>query len=242
MAGISLTPSRATRTVSDHLRGREFRYDVATGETSPDLVLPMGVRGAGLRRALLEYSAGSNQCFGDLGEITVSLFTSVLVTATGASDRIIFHANPQVCGYPWYDFVRVLAEDDGGKLDEHGVETTDGGGFAFWAGRMMAIMDVVDAVGGHHMLALLQQFGVKEGTTSRAGRDNKYIHDMSNPVMFQRPARDNVPFAIMEPCVWGSGEPYMWLVDTEAISRGLWAQRCFDNPGKYWFLRRGGEW
>jgi len=248
--GVNLNPVVTRRPVSDRFRGTAHHYSVATGATTPHLRLPEGVRGASRRRALEEYNADHDMCFGEnLDSVTVHLYTSMRVTAEGSPDPIIFHANHDLYNKPWYDYVRLLAQDDDGKLDETGSPVTgpevEGLRYAFWAGQLRTFLQVSLPDGDDHLLALVHLYGVKDSRGQKARRINshKYWHDIDSD---RTKVHRGVPFAYMEACKWPGargqqeGGAYMWMVDTEVISRGLWAQKCFDSvePQKFWFLRR----
>jgi len=248
--GISLNPQLRRQQQSDCFRGKGHDYDVSTGATEPHLRLSQGVRGGGLRRALLDFSEVHKDCFGDVADLTVVLHTSMSTTVEGSSASVIFHANPMVYFQPWYDSVMLLAAQDGGLLDSAGVAvTTPGdGGFAFWAGKLETFVYVAGrGVQGDRFLALVRLYGRHRPKSGRAKRrrtaaEFDWCHDLDSPLTHLDGRLSRVPFNYMELCTWGStGDPFLWLVDTEAISLGLWTQECFDNPGKYWFIRRGGS-
>jgi hypothetical protein len=244
--GISLTTQPRQRVVHDRLRGERHNYDLLSGLTTPHLRLPQGVRGNGIRRALTEYSRDHGDCFGDLTAVEVTLRTSMVVTATGSTGHILFHANPMLYEKSWYDYVSLLAGDPRGSLGRTGAALTEEGGdrYAFWAGRLQVFLRVTlpGSNEEEHTLALVHLYGVHR---SRAGRakvarrvEHDYCHDIDNSLT-HLPAHSNVPWPYMEACVWPNGDPYMWMVETGIISTGMWVQPCFDNPEKFWFLRLG---
>jgi hypothetical protein len=238
--GVNLDKRPKRRAVADRLRGAGSDYDGVTGVCVPALVLPMHVRGEGLRKALKEYRGTDERWVcSDVDSAHVTLHKSMRLTAKGSSDTIIFHANPEVYGRPWYDHVSLLCEQPGGKLDKTGARVGVGGGHSFWAGRLQTFVCLHVEGQLDRLLALVQLYGVKTNTRSQA-MSKKYIHDMESPAILRDGAR-GVPFPVMEPCVYNSGKPYLWLVDTEVISKGLWVQRCFDRPSHYWFFTRGED-
>jgi len=223
--GINLNARPVRRPVEDCLRGPWVDYDVATGISTPHRELPYRVRGQGFRTALNNFNDANDHCLGnDVNLADVNLFTSMRLTAAGSPGPTIFHASPSVYNKPWYDCVRIMCDDGDGQ---------------FFAPGLLQTFVLVHVPGRTHplLLALVQLFGVR--TQSNAANVTlRYNHNMDSRAAFQHGV-EGVPFPVMERCVYKSGEPYLWLVDTECISKGLWAQQCFDNPSKFWFFVRG---
>ena len=46
-----------------------------------------------------------------------------------------------------------------------------------------------------------------------------------------------VPMPVMSPALKPDSSRFLMIVDTEAISSGLWMQDDFDTPGQRWVLR-----
>jgi hypothetical protein len=239
-AGVDLDGRKRAHTVTDRLRGQSHSYNIVTGATTPPLKLPVGIRGKGILAALNEYNNDSGDSLGHVGDLDISLHTSMYLSAQGSTDSIIFHASPKVYIKPWYDFVKLLAVDDDGCRGEDGGE---GRGYAFWVGRVQTFLCVqVPADNSERLLALVQLYGVQRKNSKERRRvcrrgENDYCFDMESPEAYEG-GIEGVPFAVLEPAVWKNGEPYLWLVDTEVLSKGLWGQECFDRRGKYWFMTK----
>jgi hypothetical protein len=244
--GVALKAGPVRRLVVDRFRGDCHDYNLATGLTYPHLRLPEGVRGIGIQRALAEFSRDHDNCFGDLSQVHVALHSSMNVTAQGSSASTVFHAHPMLKQKPWYDYVSLLAGDARGGLNSTGGAATVEGEdrYAFWAGQLRVFMTVsMDGSADEHLLSLVHLFGVRRGKCNRAKvrrvAEYEYCHDIDNAET-QVDAQSNVPWAYMEACVWPNGDPYLWLVETEVISTGLWVQPCFDRTDRFLFLRKGG--
>jgi len=239
--GINLDARKLRRGVGDTIRGRGVHYDARTGVTDPYLVLPRLVRGRAFLTALDEYKASTGLAFDFAG---ITLHTSMRLSAGGSPDPTIFHAGPAVYGKPWYDHVRLLFHQEGGMLSQGGERSGVVGNFAFWVGKLQTFVCLPGPQECVHLLALVHLYGSvdrkgKKGKGKAArGFAKNYVYDMDAPSA-RADGVPGVPFQVMEPCYYSNGDPVLWLVDTEVISRGLWAQQCFDRPGKYWFLARG---
>ena len=222
--GVNLNAPKVRRVVEDNLSGPSVDYDVATGVTTPHRELPYRVRGVGLRKALQMYNNANEQCLGqNVDALDVTLYGCMRLTAEGSPGPTIFHASPSVYTKPWYDFVRVMCADAGEPY--------------FAAGLLQAFVCVHLPEEEDLFLALVQLYGSRT-KSSAVSIEARYDWDMASPRAFQHGVK-GVPFPVLQAGVYKNGDPYLWLVDTESISRGLWAQQCFDNPTNFWFYTRG---
>jgi len=159
--------------------------------------------------------------------IRFRVILGLAVSAEGSEGHVIYHANPDLAGKPWYD--DLLLVDD---FEDDGITPK-----VMHAGRLRCLVQLTLPNGEIKILCYVHAFrGAKRKQHhGRGGRiESTYEYDIAAP---ESRWCDEVPYACMRFAYGTRNKPIMWLLDTEIISSGVWVQESFDREGEFIFIR-----
>ena len=138
---------------------------------------------------------------------------------------MIYHANPDVVGKPWYDDVLLVEE-----FHPDGVTPKE-----LHAGRIRALVHL-NVPGDHDpvILCFVHAFRAARRKRNGAGVAGSFQYDIAAP---EARWTEEVPYSCMRFAYTNGGTPVMWLLDTESISSGVWVQESFDTLGYFIFIK-----
>ena len=149
------------------------------------------------------------------------LLLGLAVSAEGSSGRVIYHANPDVDGKPWYDDVLLVEE-----FHPDGVTPKE-----LHSGRLRALVHL-SVPGDHDPMILCFVHAFRTAKRKQGARSFQF--DIAAP---EARWTEEVPYSCMRFAYSYGDQPVMWLLDTESISSGVWVQESFDTPGDFIFIK-----
>lgn len=169
-----------------------------------------------------------------LEAIKVLLYTGLSVTAKGSDAPVIYHANHDVEGLPWYDTLLIW------------VGTTEEREYIYNAGRAVTFLSVqsIDKTNPEvSILVLLHLFCARK---DRKREQHQKISGEGNKVFdlydeYSLSTVPGIPLPVMKLAYKSSSTPFLYLVETESISSAVWTQKDFDDPDLYWLIRQRNQ-